>query len=148
MTLCGKQAEGEQKDSSGAEAPFSPQTGRNSGTLACNLPPLATWATPSISLIKTDYSKRLLLLSDILVPQTEVLAPEREAPLIVSLPSHCKNDSKPELPLPNWTSGPCSLGARCGTTSKWGLMSQTCSMGVFPSLWELMTLGTNEGQEC
>lgn len=32
MTLCGKQAEGEQKDSSGAEAPFSPQTGRNSGT--------------------------------------------------------------------------------------------------------------------
>lgn len=83
MTLCGKQAEGEQKDSSGAEAPFSPQTGRNSGTLACNLPLLATWATPSISLIKTDYSKRLLLLSDILVHR------QRFSPLSVRHPSSC-----------------------------------------------------------
>lgn len=119
------------------------------------LPPLATWASPSIHLSKTDLSERHHLLPDILAPQTGL------SPLNMRHPSTSPFQIIAKPTPTDWgcfCSG-CPGGTLCcpglqdhtylalgSIISKWDLLSQTCSTSAFPALWELMTLSTNEGQ--
>lgn len=113
------------------------------------LPPLAVWASPGTSRNKTNHPRRLLLL------QTPRCHGQIFSCLSVRHPSTCPSQSlqnQPKLGLLPSGCPACTLclpGLRdhahlgpCGITSKWDLLSQTCSTGAFPALWELMTLST------
>lgn len=103
---------------------------------------------------KASHSKRLLLLPHTPAPQTGVLVSEREGILQHAPPQSLQNQPKPELfPLRLLGGTLCQPGLQDhaylgpdGIPSKWDLLSQTCSTGAFPALWELMTLSANEGQ--
>lgn len=112
--------------------------------------PLDTCATPSISLSRTNHPKRLLC------SQTSGTT-DRGSRLCKRHPSTRTSPTTAET-SPNSSSGSpagtlyqsglqvhAHLGP-CGIISKWDLLSQTCSTGAFPALWELMTLSIKEGE--
>lgn len=88
------------------------------------------------------------MLPDIPAPQTGVLTSTRGIPHHVpsrALQNPTQSSAQAAQRAPSTSLDYAHLGP-CGITSKWDLLSQTCSTGAFPALWELTTLSTNEGQ--
>lgn len=134
---------------SATEAHFSPKLVGTQGLSVLHLPPLVTWATPRISLSKTNHSKRLLLLQTCWRREQTFSSPRVRHPLC-----HCKTTPTWDCFCSGRPAGTLCLPGLgdhahlgpCGITSQWDLLFQTRSTGAFPALGEWMTLSTNEGQ--